>query len=371
MSLTILHVAQPTVDGVARCVVDLAGAQTAGGMRVLVASPADGDLRTWAQGEGAEHHLWKASRSAGPQVLFETTTLRSIIRSVEPDVVHLHSSKAGLAGRLALRGTRPTIFQPHAWSFEASEGVMRNAALRWERVAARWTDAIVCVSDAERRAGEAAGIGAPWNVIPNGVDLGKWSAAGPNDREAARRALGLDDAPLAICVGRLSRQKGQDVLLEAWQSVTLEVPAARLVLLGAGPEEETLKRLAAPSVSFAGRRSDIEVWLAACNLVVLPSRWEGMALTILEAMARARAVVTTEVAGAVETVGDDAGEVVGVEDGGSLARALSARLADPIRADAEGRRGRRRVEASFDLDRTTAEVEDLYTQVLRRRQEYE
>ena len=248
---------------------------------------------------------------------------------------------------------------------------MRTAALRWERVAARWTDAIVCVSDAERRAGEAAGIGAPWNVIPNGVDLAKWSAAGPNDREAARRALGLDDAPLAICVGRLSRQKGQDVLLEAWQSVTLEVPAARLVLLGAGPEEETLKRSAAPSVSFAGRRTDIEVWLAACNLVVLPSRWEGMALTILEAMARARAVVTTQVAGAVETVGDDAGEVVAVEDAASLARALSARLADPIRADAEGRKGRRRVEASFDLDRTTAEVEALYDQVLRRRREHQ
>ena len=369
MPRTILHVAQPTVDGVARCVADLVRAQTGRGIRAVVASPGDGDLRTWAENDGAEHRLWKALRSPGLQVPLETASLRTIIRSVEPDVVHLHSSKAGLAGRLALRGTRPTVFQPHAWSFEASEGVMRKAAVRWERVAARWSDAIVCVSEAERRAGEAAGIGAPWRVIPNGVDLVKWTAAGSDDRDAARRALGLDDAPLAICVGRLSRQKGQDVLLEAWRSVMLEVPAAHLVFLGAGPEEEALRRLASPSVSFAGRRNDVDKWLAACNLVVLPSRWEGMALTVLEAMARARSVVTTQVAGANETVGDAAGEVVGVEDAGALARALSERLADPVRADAEGRRGRERVEASYDLARTTSEVEDLYTQVLSRRQE--
>ncbi|NEA48622.1 glycosyltransferase, partial [Streptomyces sp. SID10815] len=69
---------------------------------------------------------------------------------VRPDLVHAHSAKAGLAGRLAVRGRIPTVFQPHAWSFEAVGGATAALALRWERWGTRWAARTVCVSEAER-----------------------------------------------------------------------------------------------------------------------------------------------------------------------------------------------------------------------------
>lgn len=80
-----------------------------------------------------------------------------MIGRLRPDVLHAHSAKAGLAGRLAVRGGVPTVFQPHAWSFDAVGGATAALALRWERFGARWADRVLCVSEAERRAGEAEG----------------------------------------------------------------------------------------------------------------------------------------------------------------------------------------------------------------------
>ena len=79
----------------------------------------------------------------------ETQRLRRLISQVDPDVVHLHSAKAGLAGRLAVRGTRPTLFQPHGWSWLAARGATARGALAWERLAARWTD-VSCASERVR-----------------------------------------------------------------------------------------------------------------------------------------------------------------------------------------------------------------------------
>jgi hypothetical protein len=136
---SILHVSQPTDGGVGRYVADLVADQAARGWRVVVASPTYGDLAAQTAAANAEHVPWTAGRAPGPGSLLDATRLGRIVRAVEPDLVHLHSSKAGFAGRLSLRGRRPTIFQPHAWSFEAVRGGVRPAAVAWERQAARWS----------------------------------------------------------------------------------------------------------------------------------------------------------------------------------------------------------------------------------------
>lgn len=173
---------------------------------------------------GALVQDWPAERSPGAGTVTEAWRLRRIVRAAAPDVVHLHSAKAGLAGRLAVRGAVPTVFQPHAWSFAAVEGPLAAATLHWERFASRWAHRLLCVSVQERADGVAAGVSADWAVVPNGVDVRHYA---PADRRAARIALGLDlHAPLAVCVGRLCRQKGQDVLLAAWPEVLRTVPQA-------------------------------------------------------------------------------------------------------------------------------------------------
>lgn len=345
---SVLHVAQPVDAGVARCVTDYAADQRAHGIDARVACPPDGPLTGWLREAGVPYFAWPATRSPGPSVPAETARLRRIVRACDPDLVHLHSSKAGLAGRLAVRGRRPTVFQPHAWSFAAVTGPVAKASLAWERLAARWADAVVCVSAAECADGSAAGIAArSWRIVPNGVDLDRWA---PRPKAAARERLGLDPAtPLVVCVGRLSRQKGQDVLLAAWPAVD-----ADLALVGDGPDRDALEAAAPPRVTFTGRRDDVAGWYAAADVVAVPSRWEGMALAALEALACGRPVVGSDVTGMREIGPVD---VVPPEDPAALAAAITARLREPL--DPETCRS-----AVRDLRETTAAIRAVYDEVL-------
>jgi glycosyltransferase involved in cell wall biosynthesis len=310
---------------------------------------------------------WRATRSPGPSVPSEIRRFAQIVAACKPDVVHLHSAKAGLAGRLALRGRLPTVFQPNAWSFEAVTGPMHTASAAWERLGARWTDVIVCVSEGERELGEAHGVRAPYELVHNGTDLERYAPATGEDRAAARRELGLPDVPLAVLVGRLGRQKGQDVLLRAWPRVLESVPDAMLALVGHGPDREMLEAMGVPRVKFLGQRFDVPSWLAAANVAVMPSRWEGMSLVPMEAMARARSVVATDVSGTREMVGPGCGVIVPVEAEAPLAEALIERLRDSALADREGAAGRAWVEERYDVRKTAAQVSEIYEDIVARR----
>ncbi|MFI7399196.1 glycosyltransferase [Streptomyces sp. NPDC049541] len=354
----ILHVTQPVEGGVARVVADLVAAQLAAGLRVTVACPERGALTDALRAPGCTVLRWDATRSPGRRLPGEVRRLARILREVRPDLVHAHSAKAGLAARLAVRGALPTVFQPHAWSFEAAEGVVARLALGWERSGARWATRIVCVSEAERRTGERCGISAPWRVVPNGVDTLRFRPEGDVSRSGP--------GPLVVCVGRLCRQKGQDVLLQAWPEVERQVAGARLALVGEGPDADRLRSRAPASVLFAGAAPDAAPWYRAADVVVLPSRWEGMALAPLEAMACARPVVVTDVDGARESLPSEQLPycLVPPEDPGALARALTALLRDePLRA-ALGAQGRRHVLAAHDLRQTADAVTDVYRELL-------
>jgi glycosyltransferase involved in cell wall biosynthesis len=364
---TVLHAAQPALGGAARVAADLAADQVHRGWNVAVACPSSGPLRAWAEEVGARHLPWEATRAPTPRSFVEADHLRAIIRAVSPHVVHLHSSKAGLAGRLAIRGRLCTVFQPHAWSFEAVRGPLRNAAILWERFAVRWADVIVCVSEAERERGLRERIGASYQVVPNGVDLDHFSPASPKEQAAARRRLRLGTAPVVVCVGRLSWEKGQDVCVKAWPSVVGRVPGAELILVGEGPERSHLEAQAGPSVRLVGARDDVPLWLAAADVLVAPSRWEGMSLTVLEAMAVGRSVVACDVPGMRELLGEEAGAIVSVEDVDALADALVQRLSDPALARAEGQNGRDRAERSHDFAVTASRIADVYGEALARR----
>ncbi|MEV7278349.1 glycosyltransferase family 4 protein [Streptomyces sp. NPDC093111] len=354
-----LHAVQPGDGGVARVVTDLVRAQLADGLRVAVACPPGTGLAAAVRAEGAATYAWRAGRDPGPGTVRETRELGRLVRAVRPSLVHAHSAKAGLCARLALRGRVPTVYQPHAWSFEAVEGTTATLARRWERWAARWTARIVCVSEAERRTGEAAGVRAPCSVIHNGVDAGRFAPA--DEEPAARDAAG----PLVVCVGRLCRQKGQDVLLAAWPEVLAAVPDARLVLVGDGPDGERLRAAAGPSVRFTGAVADTAPWYRAADLVVLPSRWEGMALAPLEAMASGRPVVVGDVDGARESLPPGHEELCLVPPGdpAALAAALGRLLGEPGLRRSLGREAREHVLSSFDVRRTGAAVAELYREV--------
>ncbi|MFH8292633.1 glycosyltransferase [Streptomyces sp. NPDC018059] len=368
LSPRILHVSQPVDGGVARVVVDLARAQAAAGMDVHVACPHEGFLPRALSGApgGVRGHPWSASRSPGPRLRAEVRELSRVIDAVRPTLVHAHSAKAGLAARLALRGRIPTVFQPHAWSFEAVGGATALLARLWERRAAGWATRIVCVSEAERLTGVRAGVDGSFSVVPNGVDVDRFGPGAPHAARARLLPASFAGVPLVVCVGRLCRQKGQDVLLRAWTSVTERVPGARLVLVGDGPDAARLRAAADPSVVFAGAARDAADWYRAADVVVLPSRWEGMALAPLEAMACARPVVVADVDGARESLPPDgrAHALVPPEDPAALGRALVALLRDGELRDALGRRGRRHVLDHHDARHASAAIGVVYRELL-------
>ncbi|MCS7477270.1 glycosyltransferase [Umezawaea endophytica] len=366
--MRVVHVTQPVEAGVAAVVLDLALAQRARGWSVVVVCPPSGWLADRARGLGIDVRAWRASRQPGPGLVGEVLSLRRILARLTPDVVHLHSSKAGLVGRLAVRGRVPTVFQPHLWSFQTARGALRAVSAAWERRASRWTDLVVCVSDDELIIGRDVGVAADAEVVCNGVDTDRLR---PRDGGAARSVLGLaGDGPLAVCVGRLATLKGQDQLLSAWPEVLVRVPDARLVLVGDGPEghgwRSTHPVAGHGSVRWWGHSDDPAPFYAAADVVVLPSRAEGMALVPLEAMASGRSVVAFDVGGVRQSVGD-AGAVVPAGDVGALAVAVACRLADRAVAVAEGARGRRRAEVLFDRGRMADQVSTLVDKLARGR----
>jgi glycosyltransferase involved in cell wall biosynthesis len=219
---------------------------------------------------------------------------------------------------------------------------------------------LLCGSEGERAAGEAAGITARrWRVIPNAVDTDRFT---PGDKREARGRLTLGerpvleaigDAPMVVCAGRLStHQKGQDVLLAAWDAVVDAVPTAQLVFVGDGPDRAALEDLvrglrASSSVWFAGGSLTTEEWFRASDVVAQPSRYETLSLSVLEALSVGRSVVVSDAVGMREAAGDD-GAVVPRDDPAALASAIIERLLDPACAEAAAR-GRDRVIADHGL----------------------
>ena len=316
--------------------------QLRAGWEVIAACPPTGPLSVEVASAGARVLAWPATREPGPVSGHETFRLLRLVESVGADVIHLHSAKAGLAGRLAIRGRKPTVYQPHAWSFWAATGWQRAGSLAWERYGARWTDQLVLVSERERGGCPARHPGRG----RRGAQLRRRRAVRrPGRQRAGRRPRHARPGPGAHswsasvgCAGRRARTcccgpgrgSPRRCRTPGWCS-SATGPT--------GPGWRRTRRRA--SCSPVGPR-DPRPWYAAADVVVLPSRWEGLALVLLEAMASARSVVSTDVGGAREALPADGGAVVPVGDPAAPRGGLVARLRDPALAAAEGAAGRAR-----------------------------
>ncbi|MGH7393721.1 MAG: glycosyltransferase, partial [Candidatus Rokuibacteriota bacterium] len=253
-----------------------------------------------------------------------------------PDLVNPHLFRstavaAPLARWHGVRGVVETYHGREGWR----HGLVRGSFLP-DRIVARCVDRVIAVSEAAARF-LVTGKGYPTAkivVVPNGCDLSRFAPG--RDREAVRRELGLEgQTPVAGVVGRLESQKGHEWLLQAWPAVLREMPDARLLVVGDGSLRDALEAQArragvAPSVVFTGFRADVPRLLDALDVLVLPSLYEGMPLTAIEAAAMARPVVATAVDGTPEVVHDgETGFLVPPADAPALARAVGAVLRDP------------------------------------------
>jgi glycosyltransferase involved in cell wall biosynthesis len=264
-------------------------------------------------------------RVAPCQDLLALWRLTRRLKALAPDIVHTHSSKAGILGRLAARraGVPRVIHTPHVFAFQMQVSApLRRLYAAIERRAARWADTFVCVCRAEAMAVTET-LGAPSTavaLIPNGIDLPPRPA-----RKRKPHSLTIGFA------GRLVEQKGPDLLIEAIPRVHQALPDARVVIVGRGEMEAALRarideleladmceiRVPEPS-------QDLTPVVADFDLCVMPSRWEGMPYTLLEAMALGVPVVASFVGGIPEVITDGRnGLLVPPGDPAALAAAMA------------------------------------------------
>lgn len=289
------------------------------------------------------------------------------IRRHEFDIVHTHSTEAGIIGRFAahLAGTPTVVHTVHGVPFaEDRNDVLERFVLGCERTAAPRTDRMIVNADAIAEDYLSRGIGEPkqYTTVYSGIDIDSFQDVDP--------AGDVDDErPRILMVGRLAKGKGFDVLLDALER--LGRTDLSMYIVGEGPrrawiESEVQSRGLNDIVTLLGYRSDVPAIMAACDVFVLPSYREGTPRVITEAMASGLPVIATDIAGIPEQVANkESGFLIQPGDDGALADRLSALIAFPERRETFGAAGRDRVER-FSIERMTNDLDAVYQELLER-----
>lgn len=360
----LLIASQPLGEGVPHHVLDLIDGLDPARYELDVACPRASTLWRALEGrDGVRLHALTPYRRPAPA---DAPSLLRLLRLARrADIVHAHSSKAGLLARVAAAATgrrQACVFTPHAWSFWATGGPEARLYRVLERVAAHWCRAIVSVSEHERRAGLSAGVGRPeqYRVIPNGIDLERFAAS---------------PAPVAgrvLMVGRLAPPKRPDLAVEAIAKLHREYPEAELQLAGDGPDRADVERLARQlgveeAVQLLGTREDVPELLREASCLLLTSDYEGCPLSVLEAMAAGVPVVATRVGGVPELVDHGrTGLLVDRGDRAGVTAAVGELLGDSERARRIGAAGRRAARERFSRQRMVADTVELYEEIVPR-----
>jgi glycosyltransferase involved in cell wall biosynthesis len=287
------------------------------------------------------------------------------------DVVQTWIYAANVYGRIAARWARVPVVLTCEMAADQWKGRTERAI---DRRLAAWTDRVVgnsqAVVDFYRDA-----VGIPASKLCR-IDSGigpapALDAVGIGVREELGIAPGV---PLVVFAGRLARQKGVDVLLDALDLLQHIRPDLTTLIAGDGPERARLEEraraftLLGGRTRFLGHREDVPRLMAAADVVVLPSRYEGLPNVLLEAMQLGKPVVATAAPGSAEVIVDrETGRLVPVDESNSLARAIRDLVDDPAEAQRLGEAGQRRVAAVYPADRMIAAFADLYETLARAR----
>jgi len=338
----------------------------------MIAAPAGGPLQD-------------AARAAGLRFLpivigkkIRGTTAREIaalLKTNEIDILHTHGGVAGLFGRWAGRRARipvvvHTLHGIHYLHYR--NPLLKRLYVLQERHFSRRTDAVIFVSEADFRTGRKFRL-APEDrsrLIRNGVDLSGMFKEQRTARriERLRAALNLRP-PVVGAIARLHRQKGIEFLMGAAKEIHARHPEVRIVVVGGGPLEKSLRRKAEKlglgrNFLLLGERGDAREILSLFDIFVLPSRWEGLPLALIEAAALGKAIIATDIDGVREVVRDgETGLLVPPADPARLAEAVVRLLEDRTLAAKLGARAKKEIPPLFTLAGMVEKTERLYLEL--------
>ena len=368
--MRILHILEATGGGTRRHILDLLPSLQSRGISCsLIYSPLRHaafredarflESKGCETGEIAMGHSWQRAGDAKALI-----ALHAHLKTHRYDLIHCHSSNAGLLGRLAnfaqLRRT-PVVYTPHYIAFAAGLPIPQRRAARWlEKMLAHQTDQYIAVSRHEHSILERARLLKNRNaeVIYNGVDASQFSR---------------DSIPSEFfrigCFGRLTAQKNQAVLIRALPMIAGQVPYVRLCLVGDGEDEGALRALATKLkveslIEWRGEVRDVHAEYAACDIIVQPSRWEGCSYALLEAAAAGRAIIASGAGGNPEVLGE-AGVLLPPSGAKAWAQNIIALAGDEKRRTVLRTAAHERIASQFRLETMVEKTITVYERVLR------
>jgi len=365
----------PILSGVQRAMLDL----------LIRLDPADYDISVICSGQGAltetltEHSIrWIAlpelARSINPYYdVIAFLKLYKLLKRHKFDLVHTHSSKPGVIGRLAARaaGVKAIVHTVQGFAFHENSTRLKKLFIGIiERIAGLACHMVVFVNDKDLAdANELKIVPAGKTIkICNGVDVNAFchGSNGANNSEnnkiASEKYVGM--------IARLWEQKAPEYFIAAIPEILKEVPDAKFLVIGDGPLKSDLLQLSKKlqvdkSVRFLGWRQDVPSLLKRMDVYVLPSLWEGLPISILEAMCAGKPVVATNIKGNNELVMDgDTGFLVEPKNAAQISAAVVKLLKNRKLAEKMGQSGRKRVESHFDIKETVRQTENLYLRLL-------
>jgi len=294
------------------------------------------------------------------------------LREVNPDIIHLHSAKVGVVGRIAVKlsGTKAkVIYTPHGHVFSGYGGSMASAIFTLlERWLAKWCDAIVALTPDEVKEFLAHNAGKPeqFHIVPSGVELAPYEAASKS-RKKTRAKLGFsEDVLLAGFVGRLEEVKGPDRFLEVAQRLLGSHPGMKFLVIGDGSMMAELQRKAgymglADSILWTGWRLDVPELISTLDILLVTSRNEGQGRVVVEAAGAGVPTVALKTGGLGEViVPGETGMLIDNGDLAALADVTSELLADPKRRERMGIAARKYAKENYSVEVMTRKLEELY-----------
>jgi len=362
-ALKVLHVAETLPGGIATYLRDL--------LPLHLKEPAIGEIRVLAPQDQLSHlKLLPASMLRGyarsgrnlRSLWNLAVALRAQVTEFRPQIVHLHSSFAGVVGRL-LRPWLPQgvriVYCPHGWAFSRDDSRVSRLAYGWaERWLASRANAWVAISQHELDAAAAAGIRSDHgHLIHNGV----------RDSQALKATLEptLDPAYLNLLfVGRHDRQKGLDILLRAM--APLQSKRVRLYIAGAAVLSHSARQEGADNIFWLGWLAEDELiaYYRACDGLLVPSRWEGFGLVAIEAMSAGKAVIAARTGALGEIVDDgQTGRLIGAASPAEWARVLAETSREELAG--WGAAGRRKYVEKYNVTRVSHELLRLYQSLIK------
>lgn len=356
-------------------VIQLLGPST-GGIRVHVAA-LEGQLRAFdidsvilgphevMLGTGHQHGVVRVPSGMSPSGLWRAR------RDLRPwrascDLIHVHGQKAAWTV-LGGRPTRPVVATVHNVVLEESSGRLTPVQRALEKRALRSMDTVIALTASMAQTlGEIVPADRLRIVLPTSQ-----TPVVRRDRSSVRKSLGIgDEAPLVVTVARLHPQKDLSTLLRAWRLIADRNRDARLRIVGDGPLRGDLQHMIRDlgiesSAELMGQSPHAVDELAAADVVVMTSIWEGASIAFAETAQLGIPIVSTPTGNAPEVLGGDAGGVlVPFADPEAVAEAVLGFLDDPVAARRVGELGRERARKMFDPVRSAAAIADIYREVL-------